>query len=273
MKNKLNKCLVVFFFLLSFVQLSNAQFLWYENESGIAHLEYSAVSNGTFSTNVSNPDKTGINTNSIVSRFDRDESTSADISFNLKSPITTLSNLTISLKAYISLATEDLKNPNTRIRIYLGHSTASGNIYIQKHFSAGQLWQTFEFDFNTPITFSEVAQSMEILLTGLTNSNAGTTPRFRIYDITFHLDLTSLSLKSVKDDIIDLKIFPNPVKNVFSLSKEVESGTLFNILGAKSYEFKNKYKNIDISNLKSGFYFLQVNLKDGNKKTIKLLKD
>lgn len=130
-----------------------------------------------------------------------------------------------------------------------------------------------DFEFNSPITFNEVAQSMEFILTGLTNSNAGTTPRFRIYDITFHLDLTSLSLDSLKDEIIDLKMFPNPVKNVFSLNKEVESGTLFNVLGAKSYGFKNKYKNIDISDLKSGFYFLQVKFKDGSKKTIKLLKD
>ena len=70
-----------------------------------------------------------------------------------------------------------------------------------------------------------------------------------------------------------LKIFPNPVKDVFSLTSEVASGILYNTFGAKSYEFNNQYKNIDISNLSSGLYLLQVNYKDGRKEYLKLLKE
>ena len=70
-----------------------------------------------------------------------------------------------------------------------------------------------------------------------------------------------------------LKVFPNPVKDVFSLTKEVASGVLYNTFGAKSYEFNNQYKNIDISNLSSGLYLLQVNYKDGRKEHLKLLKE
>ncbi len=70
-----------------------------------------------------------------------------------------------------------------------------------------------------------------------------------------------------------LKVFPNPVRDVFSLTKEVVSGVLYNTFGAKSYEFNNQYKNINISNLSSGLYLLQVNYKDGRKEHLKLLKE
>ncbi|WP_339881473.1 T9SS type A sorting domain-containing protein [Polaribacter vadi] len=180
----MNKSLPIFFFLLFFVQISNAQFLWYENESNTAHLEYLAVSNGTFSTDVNNPDNTGINTNSIVSRFERNESTSAHISFELKSPITDIANLTISLKAHISLATEDLKNPNTRIRIYLENSTVSSDIYIQKHFSVGQIWQAFEFNFSGLEIPNDVinAGGFDILRISFINANNPAAAA------TYHLD-------------------------------------------------------------------------------------
>ncbi|MDN3663913.1 T9SS type A sorting domain-containing protein [Algibacter miyuki] len=180
----MNKFIPVLFFMLFFFQISNAQFLWYENESNNAHLEYLAVSNGTFSTDVSNPDNTGINTKFIVSRFERNESTSANISFQLKSPITNISNLTISLKAHISLATEDLKNPNTRIRIYLGNSTVSSVIYIQKHFSVGQIWQGFEFNFSELEIPNDVinAGGFDILRISFINANNPAAAA------TYHLD-------------------------------------------------------------------------------------
>jgi hypothetical protein len=128
------------------------------------------------------------------------------------------------------------------------------------------------FEFNTPITFTETTQSLEFLLTGLTNSDASTTPRFRIYDVTFHLDLSSLGVDDVEDNLQDLKVFPNPAKGVFSLSKDVESGILYNLYGSKSLEFKGQSQNIDISSLKPGLYFLQVRDNNGSKKTLKLLK-
>jgi hypothetical protein len=83
----------------------------------------------------------------------------------------------------------------------------------------------------------------------------------------------SLSIESNLNDDFSLKAFPNPVKDVFSLTKEVVSGVLYNTFGAKSYEFNNQYKNINISNLSSGLYLLQVNYKDGRKEHLKLLKE
>ena len=43
-----------------------------------------------------------------------------------------------------------------------------------------------EFDFDIPVTFTNVAQELKILTTANTNSG-GARPRFRIYDLTFHI--------------------------------------------------------------------------------------
>ena len=129
------------------------------------------------------------------------------------------------------------------------------------------------YEFNIPTTITEVAQTMEVLVTGLTNSDASTTPRFRVYDVTYHLDLNTLGVEEEIDNSQAFMLYPNPVKDTFSFSREVKSGVLYNIHGAKTFEFKNKSQDIDISNLETGLYFLQVINKDGSKLILKLLKE
>ncbi|MEO9570860.1 MAG: sulfatase, partial [Polaribacter sp.] len=99
------------------------------------------------------------------------------------------------------------------------------------------------FEFSGPVSFTSTSQEIKFLTTALANSVDGVTPRFRLYDITFHVSEV-LGVNDVKDDTIDLNLYPNPVKNTFSLTKEVASGILYNLLGAKTHEFKNQYKNI-----------------------------
>lgn len=127
------------------------------------------------------------------------------------------------------------------------------------------------FDFTGPISFTNAAQEMEIITTALTNSG-GLTPRFRIYNLTFHVSEV-LGVDAFDATVENLNVYPNPVKAVFNLTKEVQSGVLYNVYGAKAFEFKNQYRNIDISNLEVGLYLLQVNYKDGSKKHLKLLKE
>lgn len=86
---------------------------------------------------------------------------------------------------------------------------------------------------------------------------------------------TTLSLDELKNS--DIKIFPNPVKDSFTIYSEKSSladyaVVLFNTLGKKVREEVNlKSKNIDISNLKKGIYLLKI--KKGNQyKVIKLIK-
>ncbi len=128
-----------------------------------------------------------------------------------------------------------------------------------------------DFEFDTPVTFTNTSQELEIITTALTNS-AGLLPRFRIYDLTFHLG-EPVGLDGVEDDNQDLYLIPNPVKAIFSLSKEVESGVLYDLYGRRVYGLNNKHTNIDVSSLETGLYFLEVTLKNGSKKSLKLLKE
>ena len=69
--------------LILFAQLSNAQFLWYENESDTYQIEFESTLEGTYFTDVVNPADMGINTNSIVSEFNREEGLGASLHFDL----------------------------------------------------------------------------------------------------------------------------------------------------------------------------------------------
>ncbi len=129
------------------------------------------------------------------------------------------------------------------------------------------------YEFDTPILFTDKAQPMEFIITGLTNSDSGTTPRFRNYDVTFHLDLTTVGLENLENNVNDIIVFPNPVNGTFSLSEPVKTGVLYNIDGSKAFEFTDQYKDIDMSNFNTGLYILQVTLNDGSEQILKLLKN
>lgn len=131
------------------------------------------------------------------------------------------------------------------------------------------------FEFTTPITFTNTAQSMEVLLTGLSNSDNSVVPRFRIYDITFHLDLTTLGIEDVIETSngVTLNIVPNPVKNSFSLSDQVISGRLYNMNGQEVLKFNNRYTNIDVSGIRSGLYILKVLNANNTESYLKFIKE
>ena len=125
------------------------------------------------------------------------------------------------------------------------------------------------FDFDTPVTYTNTSQELDIITTALTNSG-GLVPRFRLYDLTFYLG--TVGLDDVLNNSQDLIVYPNPVKEIFSLSQPVKSGVLYDLDGAKIYEFTSQFKDVNISSLNDGLYLLKVTLTDGSKQTLKLLK-
>jgi hypothetical protein len=153
----MNKYLAFFLASLSFVQISNAQFLWYENESSTEYIEYVNTTAGTFVTNITNPNVTGINVNSIVSNFNKDEDDKAFLRFDLHKNVTSLSNFSITIKAYLDIPTESLTSNNSKIRMYLSSSEASKQIYKQLNFTVGQEWESFTFDFDG----SDISEEVE----------------------------------------------------------------------------------------------------------------
>jgi len=140
--NKILTCLLLFFF----GQVSNAQFLWYENETDTYQIEFISETAGSFTTEVTNPDDTGINTNAIVSKFNRDEGLEAFLNFDLYQSVIDFSGYTVTLKAYLDLPIDSLTSSNSELRFFFENSSVGIRIFKQLNFTVGQEWQSFTFD-------------------------------------------------------------------------------------------------------------------------------
>ncbi|WP_115816017.1 T9SS type A sorting domain-containing protein [Winogradskyella eximia] len=196
----MNKSLPVFFFFMFFVQLANAQFLWYENETNTYQIEFESTDSGTFSTDVTNPDDTGININPIVSKFDREEGLSAFLKFDLYQPVTDFSGYAVTFKAYIDIPTASLTPNNSKISVHLSHPTVSSESEIELNFTVGQEWETFTFNFNGTSISNEVinANGYHFIKIGFAN---GTTS---IPATTYYID----SISGTTDQFVDVASQP-----------------------------------------------------------------
>ncbi|MFD1016053.1 T9SS type A sorting domain-containing protein [Winogradskyella rapida] len=144
----MKKSLHVFFILLFFLQFSNAQFVWYENETSTFKIEQESTSSGTFIREVSNPDVSGINTNATVSNFNRAQGQDAFLQFDLYNAVNDFSGYTVTFKAYIDIPTASLNANNSKISVHLSHTSIDSESAQELNFTVGQQWETFTFNFN-----------------------------------------------------------------------------------------------------------------------------
>jgi arylsulfatase A-like enzyme len=172
----------------------------------------------------------------------------------------------------VTFAATSQKNDIVDLAITINGETQQQATYVSGGNNEGN---DFEFVFDTPLMLVEdEATEIKIVTTGLSNSAEGVDGRLRLQDIILHVSEFSLGIDDVgKGDNLKLDIYPNPVKNTFSLTKEIASGVLYSINGQKVYEFGNRYRDIDISNLRSGLYMLKVIYTDGREFYLKLLKE
>ena len=79
------------------------------------------------------------------------------------------------------------------------------------------------------------------------------------------------TLSSVNENYLDTKIYPNPVDNILNINteEEIQSISIYNVLSVKVMEItiNNKEAVIDLSDLESGLYFVEIIGK--NEKSIK----
>ena len=172
----------------------------------------------------------------------------------------------------VTFAATSQKNDIVDVAITINGETQQQDTYTSGGNNEGN---NFEFVFDTPLTLADdEATEIKFVTTGLSNSGADVVGRLRLQDIIFHISEFVLGIDDFdKETNKEINLYPNPVKNTFSLTKEVESGILYNAYGAIAYKFENENKDIDISNLKPGIYLLKVICKDGVRKHIKLLKE
>ena len=85
----------------------------------------------------------------------------------------------------------------------------------------------------------------------------------------------ALSIDSANVLNHNIKVYPNPVKNMFSLNKNITQLSVYDITGKLIKTFNgqfNKGKIFDISNLSQSLYFAKIENASGEKNTIKLVK-
>ncbi|CAH8283021.1 putative secreted protein (Por secretion system target) [Mariniflexile fucanivorans] len=145
----MNKYFPFFLVLLSFVQIANAQFLWLEDQTNTRKIEFTAEEDvpTNLTGNFLNPNTSGINTHTIVSKYNRPEGTNDFLHFNLFNYVTDLTDYTVTLKAYIDIPTDELTTNNSKLRVFFDSSDEGGRVYKQLNFTVGQEWETFTFHF------------------------------------------------------------------------------------------------------------------------------
>ncbi len=144
--------LKVIFLILSFflaVTKTQAQYLWYENETETEAILLTNSNSGIFTTNETNPDTTGENTNATSSKFVRQALVTKGFTyFELEHPIETAITYTVSLKGYIDVKQNKLSSSPKRLRLYLKNTTTGDLKYKQIVFTVGKDWENFSFVFN-----------------------------------------------------------------------------------------------------------------------------
>jgi len=109
-----------------------------------------------------------------------------------------------------------------------------------------------------------------ITVTGTSDPISIAAGEFRIYG--------NQSVTLATDDFesnLDVTVYPNPVKNTFSINKNVSGLKLFDLTGKLVKEFKGNFykgKSFDISNLSRSLYILKITNNSGQQKATKLVK-
>lgn len=85
------------------------------------------------------------------------------------------------------------------------------------------------------------------------------------------LSIDALSIPSLETQ--NLKLYPNPVPNILTISKEtIEKVTITDLTGKKVFTQNNSNK-IDISDLQKGIYLVTIETNDGKIETQKIIKE
>ena len=169
------KNITSFLLLLFSVQVSNAQFLWLEDETNTRKIEFTAEEDvpTNLTGNFTNPNTSGINTHTIVSKYNRPAGTSDFLHFNLFNYVTDLTDYTVTFKAYIDIPTEELTSSNSKLRVFFWSSDEGTRVYEQLNFTVGQEWETFTFHFenvDVPQNVLDVG-GYDLMVIGLANGS------------------------------------------------------------------------------------------------------
>ncbi|MDR6922031.1 MULTISPECIES: T9SS type A sorting domain-containing protein [Chryseobacterium] len=92
---------------------------------------------------------------------------------------------------------------------------------------------------------------------------------------TLTMTATTLGTSEVAAENKKVNLYPNPAKETVSIKNadKIKSVEIYDSTGRKVRTANTDGENINISDLKSGIYYFEVTLKDGNKSYEKLIKE
>ncbi|MGK6344331.1 T9SS type A sorting domain-containing protein [Chryseobacterium sp. DT-3] len=99
-------------------------------------------------------------------------------------------------------------------------------------------------------------------------------PDYNFYVDNFTVESAQLSTSEVKNGIKKVSVHPNPFKDVLYISdnREMKSVTVGDSSGRTVKTFTGAMKELDLSTLNAGLYFVTIYFKDGSQSTVKAVK-
>lgn len=125
----------------------------------------------------------------------------------------------------------------------------------------------------TKVTVTYVPATTGNYSFGIKAFNTTTAPFYMGFD-DFALTQTNLGTADTSVKKNEIKIYPNPFKDVLNISEieKVTSVTVSDVSGRVVRTIDNPTKEIDLSLLNSGLYLVTLRLKDGTQYTVKAIK-
>lgn len=186
----------------------------------------------------------------------------------------------------VTFMSDDAGKPGARVATRTGtvrNETAVGNKF-------GYNFYKYTVEFDAPITFDpDTKYWMEVQTDAIAwqaaNTatlgskdafmNADTNGKWERGATDFVFNLVCASLGVNNQDAAKISYYPNPVKDVLTISSasKVQSAVVFNTAGQKmAVTAKVSDNKIDLSKLGSGLYIVNVTLANGQKETFKIVK-
>ncbi|PIF47294.1 putative secreted protein (Por secretion system target) [Chryseobacterium sp. 52] len=99
-------------------------------------------------------------------------------------------------------------------------------------------------------------------------------PDYDFYIDNFSVESSQLSTSEVKGNVKKALVHPNPFKDILYISdtREVKSVTVGDASGRTMKTFTGSVKELDLSTLNTGLYFVTIYFKDGSQSTVKAVK-
>ncbi|GAB0155519.1 hypothetical protein CHRYSEOSP005_07800 [Chryseobacterium sp. Alg-005] len=99
-------------------------------------------------------------------------------------------------------------------------------------------------------------------------------PDYNFYVDNFIVELIPLSTSEVNADEKQIKIHPNPFKDILNIAetKDMKSVIITDVTGRVVKTIDNPSKQLYLGELNAGLYLVTINFKDGSKSTVKAIK-